>query len=359
MRVRHGVLLLLIIVAALASMALWICSGFKIRGTSSVALPTTSPLDPANSIPALGQMSSNALPSATNVSAPSPSAASRLPLLLPRELETKMGLAALNDEQVVFYGCVSDQFGRPVNGATVSCTIHVNNGTRVGTERFSLRTDAKGTFTVSGYKGKTLGIALVKEGYVMATVETSFVYSHLWPRSEQHVPNPNKPVVLKMWKLQGDEPLVRIEQKYQLDVTAVPVKIDILAGKLVNSGGDLSLTVDRPSGAVSEQRPQDWGVTLEAVGGGIIETSFQQAKVTYQAPEDGYTPSNVIAVSTTNHWSGLVQRMYFLRSRNGDVYSKLFLSFLINREPDKPATLTLSGYANTNRSRNWEATALR
>ena len=126
------------------------------------------------------------------------------------------GLATLNDEQIVLYGCVKDQFDSPVADASVLGVIQVNNGVRVGTDRLSLTTDARGEFSISGYKGKNLGITIKKTGYVMATTNTSFVYSLLWPEGQRQVPDPNTPVIFKMWKLQGTEPLVGINQHYKI-----------------------------------------------------------------------------------------------------------------------------------------------
>jgi hypothetical protein len=271
-----------------------------------------------------------------------------------KDEQMREGLATLNDEQVVLYGRVIDQFGAPVAGATVAASIQVNNGVRVGADRFSLNTDANGAFTISGYKGKALGINITKAGYDLATTNTRFVYSLLWPEAERHVHDPNNPVVFKMWKRQGVEPLVGIDQRYRLQVTDTPVNFDLLTGKIVPSGGDLRITVDRPSGIVSQRQPQDWGLKIEAVNGGLIETSFAEARVTYQAPENGYQPSDTLAVSTTNHWSDLVQQMLFVSSRNGQVYSKVFVSLSINANPDETASVTFRGAANANASRNWE-----
>ena len=46
--------------------------------------------------------------------------------------------------------------------------------------------------------------------------------------------------------------------------------------------------------------------------------------------------------------------MYFIQTRNGQVYSKAWLTFGINEKPDGPMSLELRGLANTNGSRNWE-----
>jgi hypothetical protein len=56
-------------------------------------------------------------------------------------------------------------------------------------------------------------------------------------------------------------------------------------------------------------------------------------------------------------WFEEFNQGFFLVSRNGQVYSKLGLSFRISRTLDDFMYVTFSGVASTNGSRNWEATA--
>ena len=81
------------------------------------------------------------------------------------------------------------------------------------------------------------------------------------------------------------------------------------------------------------------------------------ARVAYVAPDNGYQPSDTLVMSTTNHWSDLVQQMYFVTSRNGQVFSKVFLSMGVNMNPEDPMSVTFRGVANASSSRNWEADA--
>jgi hypothetical protein len=264
------------------------------------------------------------------------------------------GLANLNDADVVLYGRVIDQFGAPVVGAIVSGAIGVNNGTRVGTDRISTTTDSNGSFTISGYKGKDMGVNVSKPKYVLATSNPYFVYSHLWPEAQRHVPDPKTPVILKMWKLQGAEPLAAIKQRYSLSSTGNPLRFDLLAGKAVAGGGDIEIMVGRPPGIVSQQHPQCWSIQVSAVDGGISETSVKEASVTFCAPDAGY--QSTVSLTNTDGTDAL-DEMLFVKSRGGMVYSKVFLVFGINRTPDGSMDITFNGFANTNGSRNWEATA--
>ena len=273
--------------------------------------------------------------------------------------EMKEELAAFNDEDIVLYGRVIDQFGAPIADATVTGSIQVNNGARVGTDRVSLTTDANGTFTVSGYKGKTLGIWVAKNGYVMATTGTSFVYSHLWSEAERYNPNPANPAIIKMWKLQGAERLTGINQRYKFRFSDNTLYFDVLAGKIVSSGGDLRIKMTRSMGEVSERTLQDWGVQIEAVDGGLIKTSVSEARVTYRLPEEGYEASDLFIMSTNppHKWVGAADQMYFVKSRDGQIFSKLNFSLSINQQPNDYVWVELHGELNSYGSRNFEADA--
>ena len=75
---------------------------------------------------------------------------------------------------------------------------------------------------------------------------------------------------------------------------------------------------------------------------------------TFFAPEDGYKPKGNFA---NNNGPDVVQKALFIKSGHGQVYSKLGFLFHINNTPDATMSVTIRGVANTNGSRNWEATA--
>lgn len=262
-------------------------------------------------------------------------------------------LSSLNDMPIVFYGKVEDQFGNPVAGAEITGHTIIYNGVTAGIDRYSTTSDAAGFFRLNAGKGESLGVAPRKQGYALATTATEFKYSQLY--EGHHVPNPNDPVVMKMWKLQGVEPLLRISQRHKFQYAGKPVNFDLLTGKIVPTGGDIRITVNRSPGILSSRDRQDWGVKIEAVNGGIMDSSGQEA-VTYWAPESDYQSSIALTFSTNApyKWFDGFTQGFFVKSRDGQVYSKLGISFGINYSPDEPMDITLSGVVNTNGSRNWE-----
>jgi hypothetical protein len=173
-----------------------------------------------------------------------------------------------------------------------------------------------------------------------------------------YVSDPNSPTIVKMWKLQGAKPLVNIDQHYKLPYTSAPMNFDLLTGKIVPDGGDIKLTVSRSPGVISGRNRLDWSVQVEAVDGGVMDSGGQEA-VTYAAPESGYEHSMTFMFSTNApyKWFEEFNQGFFVMSRNGKVYSKLGLSFRINRMPDDSIYITFGGIASADGSRNWEGDA--
>jgi hypothetical protein len=245
---------------------------------------------------------------------------------------------------------LEDQFGRPVSGATIR--RHTNFTTGAGdTESVS---DEHGLFQESCKPGESFSLTPRKEGYALASLNATGAYSEELRQKQKLAHGAHILIVVKMWRMQGAEPLVGIGKTYKFHYTTGPINFDLLAGQIVPSGGDLKITVNRPSGEVSGHNPQKWSIGIEVVDGGFIETSDKESAITFAAPKDGYQSSGTFG--NNNGTSGL-DKSFFLKSRNGQMYSKLGLSFGINRHADDPMYITFGGVANTNSSRNWEATA--
>lgn len=265
-------------------------------------------------------------------------------------------LSLENHVPIIFYGKLEDQFGCPVVGAHITGSTIIDSGNQTGSRRVIAVSDAAGKFTLDGGKGESLGVMPRKEGYLVATKDTEFKYSHLY--QDYHVPDPNNPVLIKMWRLQGTEKLVNINCRFRLPYSSTPIHLDLLTGNVVSSAGDMRIIVNRSPGTISAQNPLDWTVTIEAISGGLMDANGTEG-VTYFAPETGYAPSKTIRSSDRLPEGGLggFHAGFYLKTRGGQVYSKLGLSFGINMRPDDPIYVEVSGVANTNWSRNFEADA--
>jgi hypothetical protein len=319
---------------------------------------------PVNSPPSISTQTNTAQPAATvqnipastafNTNASSATVATN-PIISPTQdkgEQMKQGLASLNDVPIVFYGRLEDQFGSPVMGAQIVASARIYNGVQSTVEHLTAMSDGNGMFQINGGKGEGLGIMPKKEGYVLATTSTYFKYSYMYP--DHFTPDQGNPTVIKMWKLQGAELLKQINKTFKIPYTGTPIRFDLVAGEIVSAGGDLKIMVNRPDGVISQQHPQNWNIDFEVVDGGYIETSDQEWGVTYAAPESGYQPSGTFG---NNNGPDLVDKAFFIQSRNGQIYSKVHVLFGINANPDDFMNITFTGVANTNASRNWETSA--
>lgn len=267
-------------------------------------------------------------------------------------------LSTYNDVPIDFYGKVEDQFSNVVANAAVNFSVRVYNGTESTVKRGQVMTDANGFFAINGYRGQELGLVPEKAGYVLATSGggTSFKYSQL--EEHPYVPDAGNPTVIKMWKLQGAEPLASIDQHYKLPFTGMPIFFDLVAGKIVSSGGDLEIIVKRAPGSITQLNHGDWSIELLPVNGGIMESDYHTSQVAFGAPENGYQNNFLVQMNHDSpDWFDNIQKVFFLTSRSGQVYSKLSLDFGINGDPNGTMWLQFKGVANANGSRNWEATA--
>lgn len=347
MKIRGSIIWFILIVVVLIALMLWHTKKRPVETPPTASIETNTSAANASSAPVGEPVHPNA---------PSAQAATNTAILSQNKGEQmKQGLAMLNDVPIAFYGRLEDQFGSAVFGAQITANVRIYNGVQSTVEHLTTVSDGNGMFQITGSKGEDIGIMPKKEGYVLATTSTYFKYSYMY--ADRFTSDPNNPTVIKMWKLQGAEPLVGINQNYKLHYTAAPINFDLLAGKIVPTGGDIKITVSRPTGEVSEHNPQDWGFEIAAVGGGLIETSGKESAITFVAPEDGYQSSDTVTASSNRHGIGVIQQVFFAESRNGQIYSKFNLTLGINGTPDGFMYVTFNGVANTNSSRNWEATA--
>lgn len=348
MKINRSVVWLIAVAIILIAVVLW--HGSKHPAPTAVLPQAATTGEPtATGTP---PQASNSLPNQT----PTASAPQNNALVTPRDKgdQIKEGLSALNDVPIAFYGKLQDQFGNPVIGAQIAASVRIYNGIQSTVDRFATTSDADGVFRINHGKGESLSIMPSKAGYVMATRDTLFKYSYMYP--DHFTPNPTRPTVIKMWKLQGAEPLVNFNRSYKLRYSDAPIYFNLVSGEIVPTGGDVKITLNRPAGEVSERNPQKWGIGFEVSNGGFIEASDTDWGITYMAPDAGYQPSGTF---DNNNGVGALDKAFFIECRNGQVYSKLNISIGINGKPDGFLYLRFSGVANTNASRNWEATVQR
>jgi hypothetical protein len=263
------------------------------------------------------------------------------------------GLDTLNHREIRFFGRVVDQNGAPVPGATVYVTVLYRSALGAGQERNIIKTEGDGSFTVSGYKGRTLDIGLSKEGYDYEGDTGPFHYTLLVGKDARFEPDEKNPVKFVMWKRKGAEPMVRY---YTVDVElsfdGTPQRVDLLKGRVVKEGGDIVIRAGVPPGgtAMAPNGRWDWDLIFEAVDGGFVRSN---RKLMSEAPAEGYLPSmNLGQRKEDKGWWGQAKGDFYIFSR-GKLYSKVHLYFTGNPH-SKWGRVTLDWQTNPSGSRNLE-----
>jgi hypothetical protein len=217
-------------------------------------------------------------------------------------------------------------------------------------------TDNTGAFEIKGHSGAKISFQLSKRGYRTASTNTGAVYSQLEPANTRYVPNHSSPQLIRMWKDRGAENLVSIDQVYQYEVGRPAVRIDLLAGRIVEGGGDMEITVKRESGSIYRGEQFDWTLVIRAIDGGVkTAASVHELEFAFEAPIDGYTERVEHSMAKgRSDWQPRISEPVYIVSRNGSIYSKFILTVSVTSETNVVVS-TYSGVANRNASRNWES----
>jgi hypothetical protein len=251
-----------------------------------------------------------------------------------------------NLKQQDFYGKVIDQYGQPINGATVTGYLRSDEGFGINDEKveeFKTQTDAEGLFQFTGLHGARFGQKVSKDGYEMGLEG--------YIRQTGSKTSPNDRATFMMWKLRGAEPMVHTEIQAGLACNGTPRSFNLLTGQRLSNGGDLVATLIRNPVDIDRRKPFDWTLTLSISDGGLIEIQGGYAN---EAPEKDYQQTITISMpANTNNWTPSIQRSYFFKSRGGQNYGKVTINLMANYEPP-PTHFEIDAYVNPAGSRNLE-----
>jgi hypothetical protein len=215
-----------------------------------------------------------------------------------------------------FYGKVIDDKMAPVPEADVSVSF-ADSLIEKNTKR-SLKTDGNGEFHVSGH-GLDITVQVTKVGYYrIAQSNGTFGYVKEAGTVDDHASSDN-PAIFVLRKVGTTVPMVRVHKDYLISKNGQAIEIDLSTGAQVGPGqGDLKVecwTYDQGH-SVNSNTPYDWNCRISVRAGGLLKRpdSFD-----FQAPAEGYLPSDEIAMPVANGtaWRNQVARMYFIRTSGG------------------------------------------
>jgi hypothetical protein len=266
------------------------------------------------------------------------------------------------NQPVRFFGQVIDQDNVPLSGVKVRLSLKRTEETLPGLSHDALdyvdeETDAQGLFSLTGRNGSLLMVqSLVKTGYKAPYVGNRAYWYEEIVTGQKFTPNEAKPEVFRMWKMVGAERLVQKNIGTRIPYDGTSVNFDLQSGAEVKSGGDIRVTLTRtPLQIKRGQQKYDWIATVEAVSGGVIESSDE---FMYRAPENGYEPKLTVSVSAdAPNWSSEKGVAFYLKSRGGKTYGRVKAEFFTDSE--KPTTIfNVEAYTNPSGSRNLEYDSL-
>jgi hypothetical protein len=264
-----------------------------------------------------------------------------------------------NNVKINFYGKAIDQYNQPVSSAKVtirvssyeeSAFIQWSKGGRASnSEAIELKTDANGLFGVHNLKGRVLYIDKIeKDGYIKAQIGKKSSFGYTKNYGEVHIPDNNMPVVYKMWKKEGAEPLIKNKLKIKMSTDNKEYYINLVKGKSSPEPMEQADLTIRMHAEQVNRRIGEWGYTITAVNGGVYETDDA---FLYRAPDSGYKNVLVVSINEINpQWPSI--KKIFLKSRNGRIYAALDIRLIASH--DGKGIVHINSIINPNSSKNLE-----
>jgi len=338
MKVQTYVVCAVIVGALLLTAAWWFGLGKK-RASSSPPPPPPPVSTSASNAPTF-----NNAASATNVPSgnlPAGAAAASSPTVDSKTALMLAFWAAANQKSLDFFGKIIDQNGEPVGGVKVTAGVGlIIDMTHSGAKYFYTQSDSTGKFSFNGIRGAGVGFVLQKEGYTYNQRQPSS------SRPNDYTPDPNNPVIFKMWKLNGAEPMIHARVHAYVPCDGTSVSFNLLTGR---SQGDLTVTLTRNPVNIDRSKPFDWALTVGVANGGLVENTDTYPN---EAPTEGYQPSVTISMPTDDKkWTSTVSGTYYFK--NGQTYGRMTINVMANFQPP-PTLFDADIYANPSGSRNLE-----
>jgi hypothetical protein len=350
MKIRLSILVFFAIVVVLIALLLW----HKKKNPAEVSLVTSVKTNVAPTTMSISSQPVN-MPVQTNASVPILVTNVITSSFQNHKWEQMQPGLELNDQPIVFYGKVEDQFNNVIAGAIVNFGVRIHNSYESTVKSGEVISDTDGLFTISGYKGQELGIGVQKTGYVFVSMSGSGIYSKLWPENQRAHPDPNNPTVIKMYKLQGAQQLVNFSIKTHIPIDGTPIRFDLKNSQQVQTGGDLIVSI-KSSPEPNFQTGYDWQASIQVVNGGIIQDSDSLGfEKMFQAPDSGYLSEFDLSFQKgTQQWTSRFIGEFYFTTQNNQNYGKISISVITDRVKDGAIPFALNGYLNPSGSRNLE-----
>lgn len=249
-----------------------------------------------------------------------------------------------------FYGRAVDQHGVPLAGVKVKVEILRVEQTSptqgdVKLDQVDLESGEDGRFSILNAKGHSVHVlSVTKKGYE-ASPGPIATYGY-YPGQARR--DPDKPIVFKMWKKQGAQPLTHFAWHHLMPCDGTP-SIVPLTGTPGEGNVQICCTRNPLTSPPPGNGPFDYKFEISAMNGGIQAT---EDEFMYLAPESGYSPNVVIQEKAGDSgWQGRVKQGFYIKTSAGH-YGRLTVDWYAAQ--NSPNYLELECYINPTGSRNLE-----
>jgi hypothetical protein len=199
---------------------------------------------------------------------------------------------------------------------------------------------------VTGYGIDRLSIR--EDGYELSQkASRGYVFGH----KVEYKPNPNDPVIFRMWKMAGKESLVGPAWHGKVACDGTTSRFDLHSGHPSADGG-LEITCTRTplNFEMTSDRPFTYKLEISIRDGGVQPT---EDEFTYKAPENGYLPSITIERKPDDpKWGGGLKQEFYIKTAKGE-YGRLSVEWDAGHRP-APTPLKWESSINPSGSRNLE-----
>lgn len=222
-----------------------------------------------------------------------------------------------------FYGRVIDLSSGPVAGANISFGW-TDLSPPQGHSQATTTSDANGLFALEGKTGLHLSVSVNKEGYYSSksNLDSFFYAEH---NGNNFVPDAGNPVIFLLRKKGTGENLIGVKQNYRVARDGTPLGIDLTTGKTTGSSGDFVVQCWTDDQGKASGQKYDWHCVVTIPGGGVVPTDEE---FPFQAPENGYVPTNGIAMPADRpDWTSDVDLKFYYRLADGR-YGRMTFSMI-------------------------------
>ncbi len=138
---------------------------------------------------------------------------------------------------IEFWGKVVDQNDAPIEGVRIKSSIVSHKialpGTALRKPYYYGTTDSGGSFHIKTDHGRIFTIeSMEKEGYVLSPdlrgrSDNLYIYNYDNAKADRFRPDSSKPVIFKLWKMTGAEPMVECEKTLIIPYDGTPILVDL------------------------------------------------------------------------------------------------------------------------------------